>query len=233
MDGDGTPDTIFATGPGDPAQIAVVSGADDATVLVPPTAVFDGFTGGAFVAAGDFDRDGRAEIVVTPDQGGGPRVTILSLLPTGLTQRANYFTLNPDFRGGVTVAVGLGADGRPTLTVGAGPGGGPRVRTFDAGSLAVLSDVFAFAPDFSGGVYVAAGDVLGTGTVSGPEPAARGCLLERTWGGTEPVTLPSGEQRRFLEDGDRVTLVAPGLAELDCAGVVLPASRPYAASGQP
>jgi fumarylacetoacetase len=50
------------------------------------------------------------------------------------------------------------------------------------------------------------GDLLGSGTVSGPDKASRGCLLELTWRGSEPITLPTGEARRFLEDGDEVTL---------------------------
>jgi fumarylacetoacetase len=50
------------------------------------------------------------------------------------------------------------------------------------------------------------GDLLASGTVSGPTPDALGCLLELTWRGTKPLTLPSGETRRFLEDGDRVTM---------------------------
>jgi fumarylacetoacetase len=50
------------------------------------------------------------------------------------------------------------------------------------------------------------GDLLGSGTVSGPEPGAYGSLLELTWGGTRPLQLPSGEERRYLEDGDRLTL---------------------------
>lgn len=58
----------------------------------------------------------------------------------------------------------------------------------------------------SNGCALGAGDLLGTGTVSGPQPESRGCLLERTWRGTEPLTLPDGTERRFLEDGDLVTL---------------------------
>lgn len=50
------------------------------------------------------------------------------------------------------------------------------------------------------------GDVLGSGTVSGADKDARGCLLELTWRGSEPIVLASGETRRFLEDGDIVTL---------------------------
>jgi fumarylacetoacetase len=58
----------------------------------------------------------------------------------------------------------------------------------------------------SNGCNLRAGDLLASGTVSGPTPESRGCLLERTWRGTEPLTLPTGETRRFLEDGDEVTM---------------------------
>jgi fumarylacetoacetase len=73
------------------------------------------------------------------------------------------------------------------------------------------------------------GDLLASGTISGPEPDSRGCLLELTWRGTKPLALSSGETRRFLEDGDRVTMTAwcqgdgyrVGFGEV--TGVVLPA----------
>ena len=58
----------------------------------------------------------------------------------------------------------------------------------------------------SNGCNMRPGDLLASGTVSGAEPESRGCLLERTWRGTEPLTLPTGETRRFLEDGDEVTM---------------------------
>lgn len=58
----------------------------------------------------------------------------------------------------------------------------------------------------SNGCNLRAGDILGTGTLSGPEKESRACLLELAWRGTEPVHLPSGEQRTFLEDGDEITL---------------------------
>jgi fumarylacetoacetase len=60
----------------------------------------------------------------------------------------------------------------------------------------------------SNGCNLRPGDLLGTGTVSGAEPESRACLLERTWRGTEPLLLPGGETRRFLEDGDEVVLRA-------------------------
>ncbi len=58
----------------------------------------------------------------------------------------------------------------------------------------------------SNGCNLRPGDLLASGTVSGPTPESRGCLLERTWRGREPLQLPNGEQRAFLEDGDEVIL---------------------------
>jgi fumarylacetoacetase len=73
------------------------------------------------------------------------------------------------------------------------------------------------------------GDLLASGTISGPEPFSRGSLLELGWRGTEPIRLPNGEERRFLQDGDE--LVIRGWCERDgvrvgfgeVSGVVLPA----------
>jgi fumarylacetoacetase len=82
----------------------------------------------------------------------------------------------------------------------------------------------------SNGCNLRPGDLLATGTVSGPTRQSRGCLLELTWKGTEPLVLPTGEVRRFLEDGDEV--VFRGWCERDgfrrlgfgeCRGRVLPA----------
>ena len=78
------------------------------------------------------------------------------------------------------------------------------------------------------------GDLLGSGTISGPEKHQRGALLELSWGGKEPITLDTGEERSFLEDGDTLTL--HGAAHGDgytigfgtCAGTLLPAlADPY------
>jgi fumarylacetoacetase len=73
------------------------------------------------------------------------------------------------------------------------------------------------------------GDLLGSGTQSGPEPEQAGSLLELSAGGKRPVTLASGEQRTFLEDGDRVTFHAwcerPGFRRIgfgELTGTVLP-----------
>lgn len=60
----------------------------------------------------------------------------------------------------------------------------------------------------SGGCNLQPGDLIGTGTISGPTRAELSSLLELTMGGTEPVTLPNGERRGFLEDGDEISLTA-------------------------
>jgi len=74
-----------------------------------------------------------------------------------------------------------------------------------------LSDLYwtpaqMLAHHTSNGCNLRPGDLFASGTVSGPSPEARGCLLEITRRGSEPLTLPTGETRRFLEDGDEVTL---------------------------
>jgi fumarylacetoacetase len=56
------------------------------------------------------------------------------------------------------------------------------------------------------GTNVRPGDLYASGTISGPEPDTRGSLLELTWGGRDPLALAGGVERRFLEDGDTVTL---------------------------
>ncbi len=56
----------------------------------------------------------------------------------------------------------------------------------------------------SNGCPLRPGDLIASGTVSGPDKENRGCLLERTWRGSEPLQFPSGENRTFLEDGDEV-----------------------------
>jgi fumarylacetoacetase len=62
------------------------------------------------------------------------------------------------------------------------------------------------------GASTRTGDFYASGTVSGPDRDQRGCLLELSWGGAEPLTLPDGSVRTFLEDGDEVaiTATAPG-----------------------
>lgn len=81
-----------------------------------------------------------------------------------------------------------------------------------------------------GGCNLQSGDLLGTGTISGPTPQERGALVELTQGGRQALTLPNGQERTFLLDGDSVVLrgwcIKPGAARIGfgkCSGTVLPA----------
>lgn len=83
----------------------------------------------------------------------------------------------------------------------------------------------------SNGCPLRPGDLIASGTVSGPAKQNRGCLLEMTWKGAEPLRLPTGEERVFLNDGDEVILTGycerGGFARIGlgvCRGVVLPAA---------
>ncbi|NQD95067.1 fumarylacetoacetase, partial [Pseudomonas sp. CrR25] len=81
-----------------------------------------------------------------------------------------------------------------------------------------------------GGCKLQPGDLFGSGTLSGPQPEAFGSLLESSFGGKQPLSLVSGEQRTFLEDGDEVILRArchregyPSIGFGECRGTLLPA----------
>jgi fumarylacetoacetase len=80
----------------------------------------------------------------------------------------------------------------------------------------------------SNGCNLTPGDLLASGTVSGPAKDARGCLLEMTDGGMSPIELPGGERRTFLEDGEEVIFRARcersgyvGIGFGECTGVIV------------
>mmetsp|Transcript_3762 Transcript_3762/g.6419 ORF Transcript_3762/g.6419 Transcript_3762/m.6419 type:complete len:117 (+) Transcript_3762:954-1304(+) len=73
------------------------------------------------------------------------------------------------------------------------------------------------------------GDLLGSGTISAPEKSGYGSMVELCWGGKETIKLPSGEERKFLQDGDEVNLTASAkgngytIGFGSCRGKVVPA----------
>ena len=104
------------------------------------------------------------------------------------------------------------------------------LSTGDAASAMYWSAAQIVAHHSSNGCNLSPGDLIGTGTLSTADAGGRGSLLEISEGGKAPITLPSGEQRSFLEDGDELTLTAwceaPGAARIGfgtCSGKVLPA----------
>jgi fumarylacetoacetase len=82
----------------------------------------------------------------------------------------------------------------------------------------------------SNGCNLQIGDVLATGTISGPAEASAGCLLELTRNGAQPILLPTGESRTFLADGDEIILRGsceatghPHIGLGECRAAILPA----------
>jgi hypothetical protein len=169
FDGDRIADYAFATGAGTAARVRIVNGATGADIL-PPTRVLGGFGGGAFVAAGDLDNDGRAELAISADAGGLPVVQVHRLESGQLVQITTILPLHVASRSGVRVAMGdLDRDGADELIVSAGAGWAPRVRIYDGSALAAGETVemvpgfLAFGWSMWYGVNVAAGDVDGDG----------------------------------------------------------------------
>jgi hypothetical protein len=157
VDGDGCDDIITGPGPGGGPHVQVFSGRT-LTVLRSFFAYSPVFLGGVYVAAGDVDGDGLADIITGAGPGGGPHVKVVSGRD-GTTLRS-FYAYHPGFPGGVRVAAAdLNGDGKADIITGAGPWGGPHVRVFDGatgGPLAgPLGSFFAYAPSFTGGVFVA------------------------------------------------------------------------------
>jgi hypothetical protein len=125
-----------------------------------------GFRGGVRVATADLNGDGIKDIITGAGLGGGPHVRSFDgrtgAQLSGLL--GSFFAFNPSFTGGVFVAAGdVNGDGRDDVIVSAGPGGGPHVRVYSGNGGALLGEFYAYSPNFSGGVHVAAGDVDGDG----------------------------------------------------------------------
>lgn len=166
INGDGVADIITGAGPGAAPAVKVFDGREGQQ-LQSFFAYDAGFRGGVFVGAGDVNGDGVDDIITGAGSGGPPQVTVFS---GGNSQQllASFFAYDQAFTGGVTVALGdVNNDGRNDIITGAGSGGGPRVRVFDGLSLngepQLLSEFFAYDPNFTGGVFVGAGDVNGDG----------------------------------------------------------------------
>jgi Domain of unknown function DUF11/FG-GAP-like repeat len=193
VNGDGTSDIIVAGGPGARVPVRIIDGTKLALIpprgSIPAAALLGnffaypvGFTGGLFVAAGDVNGDGRADIVI--GAGGTSRVKVIDAakvnlhLPDGRISPSallgNFLAYSASFTGGVTVAAGdVNGDGRADVIVGPASGAqrvevidGTRLGLVVAGKIAnaaLLARFFAFQPAFAGGVFVAAGAVNADG----------------------------------------------------------------------
>ena len=163
--GDGVPDIITGAGPGGGPHVRVFDGVNGQQLAGPLGSFFafdSSFTGGVFVASGDVNGDGRADLIVGAGAGGGPHVKVFSGADGSVL--ASFFAYGSNFRGGVTVATGdMTGDGKADIVTGAGAGGGPHVKVFSGADLSTVASFYAYAASFHGGVTVAAGDFNGDG----------------------------------------------------------------------
>jgi fumarylacetoacetase len=111
--------------------------------------------------------------------------------------------------------------------------GGVPAHRLTQSSFAQMYWTFAqmIAHHTSNGCNLEVGDLIGSGTVSGPEPSSWASLLELTAAGSKPLSLPNGEPRTFIEDGDEISFrgfcAKPGYARIgfgECRATVLPSA---------
>jgi len=167
VNGDSVPDVIVGAGPGAAPHVKVFDGRTFQEIA--SFFGYDaGFHGGIFVAAGDVNGDGKADIITGADAGApGGHVKVFDAVTRA---EVRSFFAYPGFAGGVRVAAGdVNGDGKADLITGAGPGAGAHVKVFDGFSGAELASFFAYG-NFAGGVYVAAGDINGDRLMSSPGP---------------------------------------------------------------
>jgi hypothetical protein len=173
VNGDGVADIITAPGPGMEPRVRIFDGNTHRSMRGPQgdfLAYRANFQGGVFVAAGDVNGDGRADIVTGAGPGGRPVVRVFDGRTGEMIQ--SFLAYDPSFRGGVHVAAGdVDGDGIADIITGAGPGGGPHVKVFNPVGLTLMNSFPAYPANFRGGVFVAAGDVNNDGfaeIITGP-----------------------------------------------------------------
>jgi uncharacterized repeat protein (TIGR01451 family) len=168
VNGDGLDEIVTAAGPGGGPHVQVFDVANGGpSRLASFYAYHSVFGGGAFVACGDVDGDGRADVVTGAGPGGGPHVRVFSFPGRGaVVEIASFYAYESVFGGGVRVATAdVDGDGVANIITVAGPFGGPHLRVFTlVGSSPIeIAGFYAYDPSFAGGVFVAGGDVTGDG----------------------------------------------------------------------
>jgi hypothetical protein len=235
VNGDGVPDIITAPGPTGGPDIRVFDGSTG-QMIDEFLAYSPQWLGGVYVAAGDVNGDGHADIITGPDAGGGPEVKVFSGANTSKVLM-DFMAYSQFFTGGVRVAAGdVNGDGKADIITGAGPGGGPQVKAFSGANGSVLQSFYAYNPAFLGGVYVGTGQfgtqtngqahediITGAGAGGGPQVTvfngATGAVLQSFMAETLG-TLFYDDGAGAAQAGVRVAgvdITGDGVAEILCA----------------
>jgi hypothetical protein len=210
VDGDGTADVVTGPGVGGGPNVNVYSGADG-RLLRSFTVGDPDSRNGASVGTADYDRDGRADLVVGTTAGGAPLVQVLRFADGAVLRSYTPFE---GAGGAVSVAAAdLTGDGVPDTVVGAGAGFAPRVTVFDGATNQAVMNAFAFESTFTGGVRVSAGTVGGAPVVlvaAGPTggPRVQGQVVTS---GQTPINF-------FAYDPNTRAGVRAGLMDVDRDG---------------
>lgn len=173
-----TPALSAVVGQSGPAVVNVFG--SDGSLKFQLTPYGKDWTGGISTAVGDVNGDGVLDVITGAGNGGGPHVKVFN--GKDGKEIASFYAYDPNFTGGVNVAAGdLDGDGKAEVITGAGVGGNPHVKVFDATTLAEKRSFYAFDLGTTlNGVSVAAGDLDGNGLAEiivgagvGSQPAVR------------------------------------------------------------
>lgn len=160
IDGDGQDEIVTGAGPGGGPHIRAFE--EDGREIANFFPFDQNFRGGVDVACGDVDSDGKDEIVASQKTNGQAWIKVYrNDSERSIVGEWNAFA---QVESGATVALGdVDGDRKDEVIVGAGPGGGPHIRIYEANGTLKPLQFFAFHPDYRGGVSVASGDADGDG----------------------------------------------------------------------
>jgi hypothetical protein len=168
FNGDGVTDYAFTTGAGSQSVIEIVNGRDG-SFLVPPTALFGGYSGGLYLAAGDIDHNGRSQLIVAAGDSAPPLVLVYQVSAGGLQIQTSFVAFDaPWFTGGIRIAAGdLNGDGYADVVVSTASQVGA-IATYSGAALArgavvPLFPLFFPVPGSTVGFNVAVGNLEGNG----------------------------------------------------------------------